>query len=293
MKTLGGLALAIVGAVASVLVLLLVATLGLTGARSSRNVGELETSISTSTTAARTNDDPVADVTLRAGGTEFDPPPELPSVDDGDVLVVRVAGFEGDARGTIAVCASDHCGPRFPVNLDSEGEALIQYRVDLDAARCTGGATCRLEVRSDDRSASAVLASGASTGSARARVVGSSRVNAGEAVRITVAGVDAGSFRVLGCDGDAERRSECRPMRVRDGEVIVDTRVDRLVLVDRTSGLPIASPVPVTVIGLRPSYDGLRLGLGIAAAGGFLLAALLLVRRTEWREPASVTVWAD
>lgn len=292
MKTLGGLALAIAGAVGCVLVLLVVATLGLTGARSVRDGDVGEVIASTSTTVTSTDDLPVDDVTLRAGASEFEPPPEVLGVQDGDVLVVRVAGFEDDRGGTIAVCAADRCGLRFPVNFDDDGNALIQYRVDL-ARGCAGATTCRLELRSDDRIATAVLASGRSTGTKRGVVVGSRRVRADGAVAINVSGVDADRIRVLGCDRDARRRSECRELRFIDGRVVVDTGVNRLVILDRTTGLPIVSPVEVSVTGLRPSYDGVRLAVGLAVGAALLVAALMLVRRTEWREPASVTVWAD
>ena len=75
--------------------------------------------------------------------------------------------------------------------------------------------------------------------------------------------------------------------------MIVEAGVNRLVILDRTTGLPIASPVEVSVAGLRPAYDGVRLAVGLAVGAALLVAALLLVRRTDWREPASVAVWAD
>jgi hypothetical protein len=283
---LGVLALAVAG----VIVLVLVATLGLTGARSTR--GHVEPETPTVTNAPRQSV-VTPDVTLRAGASELEPPPAVGGVEDGDVLVVRAVGFPESSAGTIAVCAGGRCRTPFPVNFDSEGRATVQYRVELNGSRCTRDVGCRLDVHGDDRAAVAVLTSGAAPDRPAGRFVGSAALAPGQEVRLVTPGLEDDQIRVLGCGRGAELRSECRDLPVRDRRVAVPRGVERLVLIDAATALPIAPSHQVNLVGLRPSYDSVRLVLGFLVGGVLLGAALLLGRRTDWREPSSVTVWAD
>lgn len=290
MNRLGALALAVAGAVAGAIVFLLVATLGLTGARSTRDHVEPATP---TVTNAPTPSVVTPDVTLSAGASDLEPPPAVGGVEDGDVLVVRVVGFPESSSGTIAVCAAGRCPTPFPVNFDSEGQATVQYRVELDASRCLTNAGCRLEVRGDDRAAIALLTSGSLPDRPAGRFVGSATMVPGQDVRLITPGRAEDEVQVLGCGRGAVRRSECRELPVRGGRVAVPRGVERLVLIDPTTALPIAPSQQVDLVGVRPSYDRVRVGLGLLVGAVLLGAALLMGRRTDWREPSSVAVWAD
>ena len=305
MHKLAVVALAVAGAAAAIVALLLVAALGLAGGRAGSDSGDTESAtsdtsasnemgVTTLVPVTRPTTTARADVELVAGATEFEPPPVFDGLNAGDTLVVSLRGFDGGATGSIAWCDTARCRDRFPVNFDGNGSALIQYRLEIDDTVCSGARSCRLEAEQDGVIATARIVAGTETGEAderpSVRIASASGVRTGSAVRVEASGIAQARMRVLGCARDAERRADCRLLSLRNGRVVVEKGVDRLVFIDRATQQPVVPPVDVATVGPRPTYDPIRLAAGLGIGTALLGAAFVLLRRTAWPEPAAVHV---
>src|SRR3954451_2379835 len=93
--------------------------------------------------------------------------PTLGFLGDGQVVVVKMSGFESNSSGRLAQCrrrgsAMSECTNGFPVRFDDAGAARIQYAVEAPGsdAPCSPSALCVLAVSGGGHSATGFLGFG-------------------------------------------------------------------------------------------------------------------------------------
>ena len=293
-----GIALAVVG---GGVLLVFVLMVGVVGVRSGRDPEAAERDVAPPARPARpapktaTSQSIAApDVTLSMSA-DLRTPPVLDGAVDGDTVVVRGIGFPWHSPGTISWCDTGGCHDRFPVFFDGAGSTLVQYELDVPDGSCRRARECALRIDSDDGSAVAGLFVGVDAPTPPVvRLVDPGPIQPGGSVELEAAGVDLAGVRVLGCPRDAVRREQCRRLVLEDSAVTVPAGTATLVVTDAVSNAPIAAPVAVTLVRVRPQYDAARVIVGASAGLALLAVAWLLIKRTDWQEPAGAAVaWLD
>jgi len=261
---------------------------------------------------------------LRLNADESPGFPPLPPVADeleaGSVLRVRAVGFPADVTGEVVQCLSDGgrltgCRNAFPVRFDETGRAYFQYLVVPLRGGCRLDATaCVLAVRALDGeltvSARTVFGD-AVPPPGRVAVEPRTGLRDGDTVTVSVAGFPARTAaRVVQCAapavGDPAGCGAPGPptmlavgpggtgttaFTVRTGAVgSAGARCGRGttcgIAVVPEDGAVVARAAPLSfAAGPGAGYEGSRLAAGLGAAALLLVIALVLVRRTDWREP--------
>jgi predicted aconitase with swiveling domain len=133
----------------------------------------------------------------------------------------------------------------------------------------------------------------------RVAVTPASGLRPGQEVTVTVTSLPPGATGAVtfcAADDDATRPrcqdADPAPLDAdRDGMATTTLRLSRCPRVERCALQIAAGPAPLTYAELAfatppgPDLDRGRVGAGLAAAGGLLLAAVVLVRRCDWEPP--------
>ncbi len=234
-------------------------------------------------------------VELTADRSPLRPSPMIGGLTAGQVIEVRASGFLGDADGVIAQCdAAVRCTNSSPVRTDSAGRASLQYRLapGKDSSR-----SIELVMEVDLQRASAILVGESTPSRAQLRAIESPSIDDGPVgVRVEDARPNA-ILRAVRCPVDAEvlatcdRRKETAARVAADGSaefVFEDLqRSERIVVLDGASVIG----EPLDLVGGTGPEASLELNArrvigGFALAVLLLIAAILLIRSTDWRAPA-------
>jgi hypothetical protein len=235
------------------------------------------------------------------------------------VVHVDAAGFDQFETGIVEQCVSElgrlpTCTGRFPVQFGEGGGADFQFQIPSSAAPggCHyGRPTCTIRVTGDvsTRSGQVQAVVGAAR-PGRIRVQPRSGLRGGDSIAVTVADFPPntsarallceplGGYDVRSCgpgiatelsiaaDGSAHTNLVLRTGSLGANGVRCGPRDPCGVLVVTTSGYVAAPAVPLQFsLGSGASYNGARLAVGLALAGVLVLAAIVLVRRTDWAKP--------
>jgi hypothetical protein len=215
-------------------------------------------------------------------------------LEPGDVLRLRARGGEAHGAGTVAECRRGTQGPAgcanaFPVQFDGDGEAHFQYQ--LAGARGCGPAEGCVVAVVDRRGRTgmvgvvfgapapappsiAVAPSGPYQPGDEVRVLVSGALP-GAAVRMSLCGERCGVVTSVTADASGRARARLR----------LTERCDDCGIVVLSGVRDVVVPISFTA---RPSprYDASRLAAGLVAATLLVLAAAVIVRRTDWRPPS-------
>lgn len=261
-----------------------------------------------------------AESTDADGGQAFaDPPGVVDELRTGDVLRLSIRGFEPHTQLLIEQCQDagdrERCENRISAYTGERGDARLEYlvlpEIDGDATSgCSpGDPPCRLVVRSGegDRTAHVVTVFGASASPPGSISVSpTSGLRDGDSVAVTARGFRPGTrLRVALCaaPGGPERCGDPGPhsdmVVIDDGTATTTLTVSRAPLGssrvtcggELACGVAVIGPgtstaarvVPVSFRSLvGPDYSAGRLVIGLVVAAGLLLAAVALVRGTDW-----------
>ena len=249
------------------------------------------------------------DVVLTLPADPFEAPVVLEGLEDRDVRMVEVA-VEG--RVTLHQCAAgavtaDRCAAGVIADgVDRSPSALVEVRaristpagpVDCAASACVLAAFDGPEPILDVP----LVFGGAARPQPRVTIRPATGVQAGQDVTVTVDGLPSGAEGLVAfCTADEDAtRARCRedaavelsPTADRGGEASAILRLEGCPRTDRCA-------VRVAVDGAPPAYaelafasppgpdlGGGQLAGGLAAAGALFVAAVVLVRRTDWTNP--------
>ncbi len=235
-------------------------------------------------------------------GDPSTPPASVPLVahlEDRDVLRIRAEGFEPHSAIQVRQCRRTvdgfpGCWNHFPVEVGGNGGATFQYQLfDEGNNRCGPDDACAVLVgpnAGDLAFAYTVFGAGAPD-PARLRIEPVGPYEEGVRVEVTASDLPAGSSAGIGLC--ARTCARTRPVRAdEDGiarvTVTMRPRCDGQPCVVALIGtgardaiLPVRfAPAPV------PEHDARRIGLALSGAGGALLLAWFLARRTDWEPPS-------
>ncbi|MDQ3107487.1 MAG: hypothetical protein M3Q68_06735 [Actinomycetota bacterium] len=234
-------------------------------------------------------------VELAADRSPLRPPPMTGGLRAGQVIEVRASGFLRDADGVIAQCdAGERCTNSYLVHTDSAGRASVQYRLapGKDASR-----SIELVMEVDLERASAILADGSAASRAQLRAIESASTDDGPVgVRVEDARPNA-VLRALRCPVDAAALAECDRPKEATVRVSADgsaefafeplQRAERVVVLEGASVIA----EPLDLVGGAAPESSLELNArrvigGFAVALLLLVAAIVLIRSTDWQAPA-------
>ncbi|MGQ0824303.1 MAG: hypothetical protein ACT4OX_04575 [Actinomycetota bacterium] len=236
---------------------------------------------------------PTVDVDAKPIG---DPPAVVvaDNLGDGDVLRVQVHGLSQHARAEVRQCPRDGdantvtgCHNEFPVQADVNGDAQFQYQILGDGRTCGPTASCVLVVTDGAKVAVVyTVFGGAAPPAATIRLEPDGPYRVGARVAVHIDGLATGA-RV----GVSLCLPDCRGAVTSEGEPITFELDERCPRRERCR-------VFVTGLGARDSvrplrfiapagadYDAPRVAVGLLVAAAFAMAAVALVRRTDWQPP--------
>jgi hypothetical protein len=249
------------------------------------------------------------------------PTPAVGALEPGTVLQLHVSGFESFGVVRVRQCvqaAPRRCGNALDAQLAEDGTAAFQYLVHTDFAgdaasggcRARAAAACSIvaeDVDGDARIEVVTVFDDPLPPPARVTVTPRTGVAPGDELRVTIEDAPRGSdLTVLLCGAPATHGpARCSPISsgaVRaagDGTVSVTATIpagpigtdEVLCRREQVCGISVVAPralVQAEVVRLGfaippgAAYDGGRLALGLGGAALLLLAAVWLVRRTDW-----------
>ncbi len=216
---------------------------------------------------------------------------------DGEVVRMTIRRAES-SRGIIEQCVVEHgvradgltaCGNELPVVTDEHGAADVLYQV-VDTERCGGNDRCVVVVRfpADDQMADAFIVFGDGPPEPTVDVEPAGPYVTGDEVLVDVgeASPDA-AWSVRLCSDTCT--DPIVGTATSDGRfsttIEVDGECTRCELLVSTGPREVAYPLTIKG-GPGASYSLSRLLAGLAAAIGFLAAAVQISRRTDWRPPS-------
>jgi hypothetical protein len=239
------------------------------------------------------------------------------------VLRITAFGFTPHATGAVQQCTADRCTNAFPVVFDAGGHARFQYQLDVPGARDARGSECRahappcaVHVSDGDRDAFAVTVFREVAPPPRRVVLlvddPDGRVRNGASVRLHVEGfAPRERLRAVLCAAPATHGTRrcgtpgpvaafavdaagtgATSLVVDEGPVGSSgarcDRHSRCGIVVLSGGGRVPGPVVPIVFAAEPGarYEAGRLAGGLTLAVVLGLAAVVLVRRTDWRQPS-------
>ncbi|MEJ7844805.1 MAG: neocarzinostatin apoprotein domain-containing protein [Acidimicrobiales bacterium] len=252
------------------------------------------------------------DLVLGAPGDAFERPDSLGRITDGDVRVVEVrVDFDDDRRVSLHQCAAlaltaERCAEGVDATAGVDGSRTVLVEFDRRIATAAGPVDCAEEACVLAVFAGATplfdvpLAFDAEVVTRpRVTVTPATGLRPGQEVTVTVTGLPAGADGSVTFCAAAEAATRPRCLEVdpaplaadRDGRATTTVRLARCPRVERCALQVSGGAAPPTYAELAfasppgPDLDEGRVGAGLAAAGGLLLAAVVLVRRSDWEPP--------
>ncbi len=222
---------------------------------------------------------------------------------DGDVLRMAIRR-DGSSRGTIEQCVVRSrdgadgltaCGNALPVVTDDDGAADVLYQV-VDTGRCGRSDRCVVVVRfpADDEIADAFIVFGDGPRELTVEVEPAGPYLDGDEVRVDIDTAPPGAAVSVRLCGDTctdpivgTARSDGRF----SATIEIDDDCNRCQVLVSAGPRELAAPLSIAD-GPGAAYSVMRLLSGLAAAIGFLGAAVLIARRTDWRPPSEAATAA-
>jgi hypothetical protein len=216
---------------------------------------------------------------------------------DGDVLRMTIRR-DGPSRGAIEQCVVRRrdgadslraCGNALPVVTDDDGAADVLYQV-VDTGRCGRSDRCVVVVRfpADDEIADAFIVFGDGPPELTIELEPAGPYLDGDEVLVDVGATPPGTALSVRLCGDT-CADPILGAATSDGHfsatIEIDDECNRCQVLVSAGPRELASPLSIAD-GPGAAYSVRRLLAGLAAAIGFLAAAVLITRRTDWRPPS-------
>ena len=253
---------------------------------------------------------------------ELAAPQVIDELEPETVLTVHALGFERNTTGSIQQCLSGsqrRCENRLAVRFDDRGSAMFQYLItnrfslateDLEPCRL-GGDRCTIELRAGDKlSIIDTVFIDEAPPPGRVDVSPRDRLSVGDTVTVTASGLAPGAdLTVMVCATPSTRGSRCGapgpvvPLTI-GSDGTAETQLSLDVAKVGADGVACGRRVGCRIVvasddvGIRANHVNLsfldapgadyvttRLVIGLAAALGLALAAVWLVRTTDWQPP--------